>query len=578
MGKDSALIPVKNGTYDYAWVDPNDPRAREVKPVEVVDKVGELDGSTWIGENLLIVGESGDALRSLGTIPEYAEKYLGKVKLVYIDPPFNTGQTFEHYADQMEHSIWLTMMRDRIRAIKPLMAPDSSIWVHLDDAEVHRMRVLMDEQFGAENFVAEVVWVKADSPNNSARYLSKDTDLILLYALDKAGWSPRRLPRSAAADAFYSNPDNDPRGSWYPGDPYANKPYSLGLYSIIGPTGRTFSPPPGRYWRVSEQTFRALEGDGRIWWGPERNARPSIKRFLNEMDGLTPRTLWHHEDVGSNRTSKNEMRALFPGVASFATPKPERLIQRILQIGSQPGDVVLDCFAGSGTTAAVAHKMGRRWVTVELQESTAETFIVPRLTKVVRGEDPGGITAKTERVAVGELPDGITPEEAQQFTSLIGKVTKSVDGLDPSTIKALKAATRTRNETTLTWTGGGGFTVARMGPSMYDVDDEDGTVYLSEHATNGAWSKAIAGQLKFTLTPDNPVFCGVRRRQRLAVIDGVVDEIVVRTIVESLGEAETALVVGKAVIPAAGALLADLSPGSRIRKAPDDLFPKSTVK
>ncbi|HEY5528932.1 MAG TPA: site-specific DNA-methyltransferase, partial [Thermoleophilia bacterium] len=178
MGKDSALIPVEDGKYDYAWVDPNDPRAREVKSIEVLQTVGEVDGPTGANENLLIIGDSGDALRSLRTIPEYAAKYLGRVKLVYIDPPFNTSQTFEHYADQLEHSIWLSMMRDRIRDIKPLLADDASVWVHLDDAEVHRMRVLLDEEFGPENFVATVVWQKADSTRNDAKGVSGDHDTI----------------------------------------------------------------------------------------------------------------------------------------------------------------------------------------------------------------------------------------------------------------------------------------------------------------------------------------------------------------------------------------------------------------
>ena len=272
------------------------------------------------------------------------------------------------------------------------------------------------------------------------------------------------------------------------------------------------------------------------------------------------------------------MRGLFPGLTSFTTPKPERLIERIVQIASNPGDLVLDCFAGSGTTAAVAHKMGRRWVTVELQPSTVETFIVPRLTKVVDGKDPGGITSKKERVAVADLPEGMSPEEAQQFNTLLTRAAKAVDGLDPATLKALRTATRTRDEVTVQWEGGGGFTIAHMGPSMYDVDDETGDVFLSRHATNGAWSKAIAGQLRFTLTPDHPVFCGVRGRQRLAVIDGVANETIINTIVEQLGDREKAVIVAKAVTAEAATLLQQLSPGSRIRKAPGDLFPKGTTK
>lgn len=219
MGKDSALIPVEEGKYDYAWVDPNDPRACEVKSIEPLETVGQVDGPTGAGENLLIIGDSGDALRSLGTIPEYADKYAGQVKLVYIDPPFNTEQTFEHYADQLEHSIWLTMMRDRIRDIKPLLAPDASVWVHLDDAEVHRMRVLLDEEFGAENFVATVVWQKAYAPRNDAAGFSTDQDYILVYSANP-GWTSNRLPRRSSRDALYQSPDGDPR-PWISDNPAA---------------------------------------------------------------------------------------------------------------------------------------------------------------------------------------------------------------------------------------------------------------------------------------------------------------------------------------------------------------------
>jgi adenine-specific DNA-methyltransferase len=573
MGKDLSLIPSEAGSYDYEWVSPRDPRAAEVKLIETVGAVGEN-----VGSNLLITGDSGDVLRALGSIPEWSDRYLGKVKLVYIDPPFNTEQAFEHYADQLEHSVWLTMMRDRLRDIVPLLSSDGSIWVHLDDAEVHRMRSLMDEMLGAENFIAEVIWEKADSPNNSAQFLSTDHDTILVYAKDKRIWRPNKLPRTAAVDAIYKNPDDDPRGRWYAGDPFANKPYSLGLYKVEGPTGRFFAPPPGRYWRISESKFRALDEDGRIWWGPSGDARPSIKRFLDDVSGMVPRTLWKHSEVGSNRSSKNEMRALFPGVSSFSTPKPERLLERVLHIGSRPGDLVLDCFAGSGTTAAAAHKMNRRWVAVELQEATVRDFIIPRLTKVVDGNDPGGISTVKARVPVSELPDGISPDDAQEFTSVLGKLAKVLPNLDDNTLKALRAATKTKVETTLRWNGGGGFTVAHIGPSMYEVDVEDGSVYLSEAAVNGTFSRAVCAQLGFRFESGDPIFCGRKGRTRLAVIDGIADEQVARVVASSLGPGEKAVVVAKGVLENTASLLRELSPGSRIRKAPEDLFEKATLK
>lgn len=248
MGKDSALIPVEEGKYDYAWVDPDDPRAREVKSIEVLEQVGEVDGPTGANENLLIIGDSGDALRSLATIPEYHDKYAGQVKLVYIDPPFNTEQTFEHYADQLEHSIWLTMMRDRIRDIKPLLSPDASVWVHLDDAEVHRMRVLLDEEFGPENAVGQVVWQKADSTRNDAKGLSSDHDTLLVYRV--GSWQPNRLPRSAAMDARFSSPDGDPN-AWFDDNPSAPgaRTHQGMVFAIQHPiTGALHYPARGRCW------------------------------------------------------------------------------------------------------------------------------------------------------------------------------------------------------------------------------------------------------------------------------------------------------------------------------------------
>ncbi|MEQ1512821.1 MAG: site-specific DNA-methyltransferase [Lysobacteraceae bacterium] len=334
-------------------------------------------------ENLLIQGDNLDALKSL--LPLYA----GRVKCVFIDPPYNTKSAFEHYDDNLEHSQWLSMMYPRLVLLRELMSEDGSIWVTIDDNEAHYLKVLMDEVFGRVNFVANAIWQKADSPRNSARQFSSDHDHVFIYS-KKQDWVPLRLPRSDESDAIYSNPDGDERGPWIPGDPYANKPYSKGLYTIAGPTGREFSPPPGRYWRISEQKLRELDKEGRIWWGPKGDARPSIKRYLTEVSDLVPRTLWLKDAVGSNRTSKNEMRALFPGEESFGTPKPEKLIERVIQIATTPNDIVLDSFLGSGTTAAVAHKMGRRWIGIEMGEH-ARTHCLPRLQKVVEGEQ-GGIS------------------------------------------------------------------------------------------------------------------------------------------------------------------------------------------
>lgn len=332
----------------------------------------------------MIFGDNLLALKALES------EFSRKVKCVFIDPPYNTGSAFAHYDDGVEHSIWLSLMRDRLESLRRLLSEDGSIWISIDDNEAHYLKVLCDEVFGRDCFVTTIVWEKADSPRNSARQFSSDHDYILVYSKNP-DWTPRRLPRTEESDSIYSNPDGDPRGVWLPGDPYANKPYSKGLYTMKGPSGRTFKPPPGRYWRVSEEKLRELDQDGRVWWGPTGEARPSIKRYLEEVSDLVPRTLWHKQDAGSNRTSKNEMRALFPGDESFTTPKPEKLLERLLLIATQAGDVVLDSFGGSGTTGAVAHKMGRRWIMIELGEH-AHTHIIPRLRKVIDGEDAGGVT------------------------------------------------------------------------------------------------------------------------------------------------------------------------------------------
>jgi adenine-specific DNA-methyltransferase len=567
--KDQALLAHENQCYE--WVDPSDYRVSEVRLLHDVSTVGTVAAMHRASDNLLIRGDALHALNSLNQIPEFAREYAGQVKLAYIDPPFNTGQTFAQYDDGLEHSVWLTMMRDRLLQLRDLLAAAGSVWVHLDDAEIGHCRVLMDEVFGGHNFVSAVIWEKADSPNNSAQFFSVDQDTILVYAKDRRAWKRNRLPRTAALDSIYANPDGDPRGRWYPGDPFANKPYSLGRYEVTGPTGRPFQPPPGRFWRISEQKFWDFDRDGRIWWGPAGEARPSIKRFLDEVDGAVPRTLWRHADVGSNRTSKNEMRALFPGEASFATPKPEALIRRIVQIATEPGDIVLDCYGGSGTTAAVAHKMGRRWVTSEWSAQTVQTFTLPRLERVVAGDDPGGIT--TVDVPIGDdLPEGMLPGSPRAAAKTIDTLAKaellgSIEGLTAETtialIRALRAIDKTRTETV--WEGGGGFRVLDVGPSMFE--SIDGRVYLAEWATDNALAEALAAQLGYDYIVDAP-FCGTKGKTRLAVVDGLVNEGVIRLLIEALPEGQRLMACGTAIDPDARTVLKLLRPGSTMKKIP----------
>jgi adenine-specific DNA-methyltransferase len=288
---------------------------------------------------------------------------------------------------------------------------------------------------------------------------------------------------------------------------------------------------------------------------------------------LPPSNLWSVTDeTGSNRKAKNELKSLFSLSArdAFDTPKPERLLERIIHIATDPGDLVLDCFAGSGTTAAVAHKMGRRWVTCELLPDNVERFTLPRLRKVVGGDDTGGISTNKRRApAVGlEIPGGVTPDEAQTFQSLLRRIADGLDGLDQTTLSALRKATRTREIVDTHWTGGGGFSVATLAPSMYEVID--GEPYLSAEATNGAFARHIAGQLGFRYEDAAP-FCGRRGRRRLAVIDGFVSGIDVTTILSNAGESESVRIIAKGFDEDAKRALSTASRGSTIERAPDYL-------
>ena len=310
---------------------------------------------------------------------------------MFIDPPYNTGSAFAHYDDGLEHSIWLGLMRDRLEIIKRLLADDGSLWITIDDNEAHYLKVLCDEIFGRGNFVANAIWQKKYSPQNDAKWLSDNHDHILIYAKNKEIWRPNLLPRTGAMNVRYKNPDNDPRGDWKPGD-LSVKTYNKNTdYPITTPTGRVVNPPDGYCWRVSKEKLAEMIKDNRIWFGDTGNNVPAIKRFLSEVkNGITSMTIWQYDEVGHNQDAKKEVKQ-FNAKDVFDTPKPEKLVQRIIHLATNPGDLVLDSFAGSGTTGAVAHKMGRRWIMVELGEH-CHTHIIPRLQKVIDGEDQGGIS------------------------------------------------------------------------------------------------------------------------------------------------------------------------------------------
>lgn len=335
--------------------------------------------------NMLIQGDNLDALKAL--LPYYA----GKVKCIYIDPPYNTRSAFEHYDDNLEHSQWLAMMYPRLELFRKLLSEDGSIWVSIDDNEGHYLKVIMDEVFGRGNFIAAVIWRKNYAPKSSARHFSEDHDYLWVYGKSANIWLPNPMPRSEKQDKAYKNLDNDPRGAWRPNNLAARNFYSKGTYSITCPSGRVIQgPPSGSYWRVSEEKFRELDKNGRIWWGKNGNNVPAPKIYLSEVkQGIVPQTFWSYEDVGHTQDAKKEIVILF-GKDVFGTPKPERLLQRILQIATNPDDLVLDSFLGSGTTAAVAHKMDRRYIGIEMGEH-AVTHCAPRLHKVIEGEQ-GGIS------------------------------------------------------------------------------------------------------------------------------------------------------------------------------------------
>lgn len=394
-------------------------------------------------ENMLIHGDNLLALKAL------EQDYAGKVKCIYIDPPYNTGNAFEHYDDGIEHSQWLNLMTPRLKILRNLLSIDGSIWISIDDDESHYLKVLCDEVFGRQNFVSNVIWEKKFSPQNDAKWLSDSHDHILAYAKNKNQWRPFLLPRTESMDNRYKNPDNDPRGPWTSGD-CSVKTYSANTdYPITTPSGRIVNPPSGYCWRYSKERFAELVQDNRIWFGENGNNVPRIKRFLSDVQvGTVSKTIWYRTEVGDNQEAKREVK-VFDNTSVFSTPKPERLIMRILELGTKQGDIVLDSFLGSGTTAAVAHKMGRRWIGVELGEHS-KTHCYPRMKAVVDGEQGG--------------------------------ISKAVD-----------------------WKGGGGFKFYTLAPSLLNTDQYGNWVISKEYNAN-MLAAAMAKQEGFRYQPDETVY------------------------------------------------------------------------
>lgn len=395
-------------------------------------------------ENMLIHGDNLLSLKAL------EQDFLGKFRCIYIDPPYNTGSAFQFYDDGLEHSEWLNLMKPRIELLRGLLREDGSIWISIDAYESHYLKVLCDEIFGRTNFVDEVIWQRSFSPINLKKTLSRSHDAILVYAKNSQGFELNKLPRSESATKSYKNPDNDPRGDWTSGDLSVGPAVQSNIYEIVTPSGRKVMPPVGYSWRLSRTRFEEFVSDNRIWFGPNGDSVPRIKRYATEVkEGVTPMTLWSHNEVGHNQEAKKEIKALFH-TSPFDTPKPERLMERIIQLSSDEGDFILDSFLGSATTVAVAHKMKRKWVGIELLEH-AYTVALPRLKKVINGDDPGGITKAAE------------------------------------------------------WNGGGGFKFYELAPSLLRQDDYGNWVISKDYDAN-MLAHAMSKQEGFTYNPSQTTY------------------------------------------------------------------------
>ncbi|WP_429090095.1 site-specific DNA-methyltransferase [Aeromonas veronii] len=407
----------------------------------------ESDDGCAFNDNLLIHGDNLLALKAL------EQQHAGKVKCIFIDPPYNTGSAFTHYDDGLEHSMWLSMMRDRLELLRMLMSEDGSIWITIDDNEAHYLKVICDEIFGRKNYVSSICWQKKYAVKSDSEFFSSSHDNLLVYAKNISKFKLNRFARTAEQDSRYKNQDNDPRGPWTSGPLQRNEARDYAIYPIVSPmTGKSHMPPSGTSWRYNHEKLLELIADNRIWFGESGNNVPRLKRFLSEVaDSVPATTWWDYSNFGHNDEARREQKALnLDSNDLFSTPKPEKLISKIIELSSNLGDLVLDSFGGSGTTGAVAHKMGRRWIMVELGEH-CHTHIVPRLKKVIDGEDQGGIS-------------------------------KAVN-----------------------WQGGGGFRYLRLAPSLLKKDDWGNWVINKEYNAE-MLAEAVCKHMGFTYAPSQTQF------------------------------------------------------------------------
>lgn len=435
-------MPKKKQKLELTWIDKD--KQPELEPRILVEDPSKSYGDPNAG-NMLIHGDNLLALKAL------EQDFAGKVKCIFIDPPYNTGSAFEHYDDGLEHSSWLTLMRDRLIHLKALLSMEGSIWISIDDNESHYLKVLCDEIFGRTNFVANVVWQKRTSPDMRST-LGAGHDHILVFSRDLQRFKAiaKKLPKTEKQKKAYKNQDDDPRGPWVSSDYTAQGFRPNQMYEIKTPGGEVFTPPEGVCWKNIESVFKELVADSRIWFGRDGISMPRRKTFLSESDGTNAWTWWPNEDVGHNQEAKKEINAIFGVSNKFDTPKPERMLQRILHISSGEGDLVLDSFLGSGTTAAVAQKMGRRWIGVELGDH-CQTHCCPRLQKVSDGTDQGGISEAVE------------------------------------------------------WQGGGGFKYYELAPSLLKADPH-GNWVISDEYNADMLAAAMAKHEAFSFCPDSEIY------------------------------------------------------------------------
>ncbi|EHH1246180.1 site-specific DNA-methyltransferase [Vibrio parahaemolyticus] len=474
---------------------------------------GEQKESTF-GDNLLIHGDNLLALKAL------EQDYAGKVKCIFIDPPYNTGNAFKYYEDGLEHSMWLSLIRDRLEVLRTLLSDDGSIWITIDDNEAHYLKVICDEIFGRQNFQCDIAWEKRYAPPPDTKGFGYVHDHILCYSKSN-NFQRNYLPMTEDQTGRYKNPDNDARGPWksenytcrYNSDERPNL-----YYPICNPfTQEEVWPSKTRVWAMSKAVTEKNIAENRIWWGKDgKNSKPALKNFLSEINkGMMPMSLWKHSLAGHTQEAMKEMLALY-GDKPFTTPKPERLIQTVLTIATNPGDLVLDSFAGSGTTGAVAHKMGRRWIMAELGDH-CETHIVPRLKKVIDGEDQGGIS-------------------------------KAVN-----------------------WQGGGGFRYLRLAPSLLQKDEWGNWVINKEYNAE-MLSAAMCKHMGFTYSPSENQFWNhgySTETDFIYVTTGALAYDQLKRISEEVGEERTLLICCKAFM-IEGADFSNLT----IKKIPQSILNK----